>query len=140
MLNKNTKQILTLVMTTFKIFFFFLLTGTINAQEVRLNLPPTYDKGRKIEFWSYPMFALSSYSLGLSNEFGRIDSEKSNRPLIYGVIGTVGMVSSAGTWGIGISLQGKPKWTDLLKVVGIGTISYISYQSGVQSASIFKRR
>lgn len=137
---QNMKQTLILDMNTFKIFFFFLLTGTINAQEVRPNLPPTYDKGRKIEFWSYPMFALSSYSLGLSNEFGRIDSEKSNRPLIYGVIGTVGMVSSAGTWGIGISLQGKPKWTDLLKVVGIGTISYISYQSGVQSASIFKRR
>ena len=130
---QNMKQTLILDMNTFKIFFFFLLTGTINAQEVRPNLPPTYDKGRKIEFWSYPMFALSSYSLGLSNEFGRIDSEKSNRPLIYGVIGTVGMVSSAGTWGIGISLQGKPKWTDLLKVVGIGTISYISYQGGVLS-------
>lgn len=125
----------------FKIFF-FLTIGNLNAQisQPILNLPPTYDKGKKIEFWSYPMFAVSSYSLGLSNEFGRIDSDKSNRPLIYGVVGTVGMVSSAGAWGIGISLQGKPKWTDLLKVAGIGAISYIGYQSGVQSAMIFKRR
>lgn len=120
-------------------FLFFLLIGTVNAQEVRINLP-TYDKGRKIEFWSYPMFALSSYSLGLSNEFGRIDTDKSNRPLIYGVAGTVGMVTSAGTWGVGISLQGSPTWKDLIKVVGIGTLSYIGYRSGVQSASIFKRR
>ena len=122
------------------IFFFFLITGTINAQEVRLNLPPTYDQGRKVEFWSYPMFALSSYSLGLSNEFGRIDTDKSNRPLVYGVVGTVGMVTSASTWGIGISLQGKPTWKDLVKVIGVGAISYIGYKSGVQSAMIFKRR
>lgn len=143
---QNLKQTLILDMNMFKIFFFsvlfFLTIGTVNAQlsQPVLNLPPTYDKGKKVEFWSYPMFAISSYSLGLSNEFGRIDSDKSNRPLIYGVIGTVGMVSSAGAWGVGISLQGRPKWTDLLKVVGIGAISYIGYNSGIQSASIFKRR
>lgn len=119
---------------------FFLITGTINAQEVRLNLPPTYDQGKKVEFISYPMFVLSSYSLGLSNEFGKIDTDKSKRPLIFGVAGTVGMVTSAGTWGVGISLQGKPTWRDLVKVVGIGGLSYIGYKSGVQSAMIFKRR
>lgn len=127
-------------MNIFKSLFFFLIIGNLNAQQPKLNLPSTYQQGVKIEFWSYPMFALSSFSLGLSNEFGRIDSPKSHRPLIYGLAGTVGMVSSAGTWGVGISLQGKPRWTDLLKVVGIGTISYIGYRSGKQSAVIFKRR
>lgn len=127
-------------MNIFKSFFLFFIIGNLNAQQPKLNLPPTYQQGVKIEFWSYPMFALSSFSLGLSNEFGRIDSPKSHRPLIYGLAGTVGMVSSAGTWGVGISLQGKPRWTDLLKVVGIGTISYIGYRSGKQSAVIFKRR
>jgi hypothetical protein len=145
---QNMKQTLIQAMNMFKMFrifkivFFFLTIGTLNAQVTLpvLNLPPTYDKGVKTEFWSYPMFALSSYSLGLSNEFGRIDTDKSRRPLIFGVAGTVGMVSSAGMWGVGISLQGKPKPVDLLKIVGVGCLSYISYKAGTQSAMIFKRR
>lgn len=129
-----------------KYFIFFFLTigtiGTLNAQLSLpvFNIPKTYDQGVKTEFWSYPAFALSSYSLGLSNEFGRIDSDKSKRPLVFGVAGTAGMVTSAGMWGVGISLQGKPKPVDLLKVIGVGVLSYISYKAGTQSASIFKRR
>ena len=113
---------------------------TIYSQEVQLNLPSTYDQGRKLEFVSYPMFALSSFSLGMSNEFGKKDTEKSNRPLIYGIIGTTGLVGSMGTWGVGISLQGKPKWTVLLKLVGASAISYIGYESGRQATGIFKHK
>lgn len=149
--NQNTWQTPIQIMNTFKILFFFsfmfVSLSNINAQiqrrdtlpQPKLNLKD-YNKGVKMEFVSYPMFALSSFALGMGNRFDEVDSQKSHRPLIYKVIGITGIVTSSGTWGIGISLQGKPTWKDLAKVGGIGLISWIGYEGGKQTADIFKHR
>lgn len=121
--------------TFFLILFPFFLNAQI-SQTPQLNLNKVRT-GKRLEFVSYPMFAASGFCAGLSNKFGKVDSPNSNRPEIYAISASAGFVTSAGVWGTGISLQGKPKWTDLYKLAGGFGFSIIGYYTGNQVAEIF---
>lgn len=142
---KSMKQIL--------LFAFVLCSLSVNAQfkadlqassytEPELNLPDPNDvrTGKVLEFISYPLFAGSGICAGLSNKLGQIDSPNSNRPEIYAVAASAGFVTSAGMWGVGISLQGKPKWSDLRKFAGAIAFSGIGFYTGRHMADIFKTK
>ena len=117
--------------------FLLLFPLFMSAQKVELNLPPTYRAGKITEFVSYPLFAGSGFMAGLSNKFGKIDTQGSKRPEFCAVAASAGFVTSAGVWGTGISLQGKPKWTDLYKLLGGIGFSTIGFYIGYQTAEIF---
>lgn len=107
-------------------------------QPPQLNLPDPEEvrKGKTLEFISYPLFFLTGTSYGMSQKFQEIDSPKSNRYIIYSLGANAGFVTSAGMWGVGISLQGKPKWTDLYKLAGGIGFSVLGYYSGQGLAQI----
>lgn len=121
-----------------KSFLLILFPIGLFAQTPQLNLPDPKEvrKGKVLEFISYPMLYLSGTSYGMSREFQKIDSPKSNRSEIYSIGASVGFVTSTGMWGVGISLQGKPKWTDLYKLAGGIGFSVLGYYSGQGLAQI----
>lgn len=133
---KNMKQIL-----------FLILFPTILSAQFKQTLQPMTPSfvletkeqrtGKVLEFIAYPLFAGSGFCAGLSNKFRKIDSPNSNRPEIYAIAASAGFVGSAGMWGVGISMQGKPKWTDLYKFIGGIGFSTIGYYTGYQVAEIF---
>lgn len=118
---------------------FILFPFFLNAQKVADLKLPDYKQqktGRIMEFVSYPMFFLSGSTAGMSKTFREIDSADSNRSEFYSVASSVGFVTSAGVWGTGISLQGKPKWSDLYKLVGCVGFSTIGYYTGQHIAKV----
>lgn len=143
---KQTPMFTMIIFKTMKQIIFLILFPTILSAQFKkdldynptLNIPdPQVQTGRVLEFISYPMFATSGFCAGLSNKFGQIDSNESNRPEIYSVAASAGFVTSAGMWGVGFSLQGKPKWKDLYKVAGAVAFSGIGYYIGQQTAELF---
>lgn len=135
------------------LFAFLICSLSVNAQfkadlqassytKPELNLPDPKDvrTGRVLEFIAYPLFTGSGFCAGLSKKFGEIDSPSSNRSELNAVLASVGFVTSAGMWGVGISLQGKPEWTDLYKLIGCVGFSTIGYYTGYQVAEIFKTK
>ena len=125
-------------MKSFLLILFPIGLFAQTPQPPQLNLPNYEEvrRGKVMEFISYPMFYLSGTSYGMSREFQKIDSPKSNRPEIYSIGASVGFVTSTGMWGVGISLQGKPKWTDLYKLAGGFGFSVLGYYSGKGLAEI----
>lgn len=108
----------------------------------KLNLPDPQEvrTGRVLEFISYPLFTGSGFCAGLSKKFGEIDSPNSNRSEFNAVAASAGFVTSVSTWGVGISLQGKPEWKDLYKLAGAIGFSGVGYYLGYQTAEIFKSK
>jgi len=102
-----------------------------------LNLP-NYHKGKRMEFTAYPLMAGSLFCLGMSDQLNKTDSKEAFRPELFAITGNIGAITSVGIWGYGVSLQGKAKWTHLLKVAGMVGVSIIGYNLGIQTAQTFK--
>lgn len=120
--------------------FFILISFSLSAQKVadlKLDNNNNYRKGRVIEFVSYPLFTISGALAGMSNKFGKIDSPESHRSQGYALAASGGFVTSTGLWGVGISLQEKPTWKDLYKLVGVAGFSAIGYGIGYYTADVF---
>lgn len=129
----------TLIFILFPICLSAQFKKDLQVVEPQLNLPTPEDvrRGRVLEFIGYPMFALSGMSYGMSEKFREIDSSNSHRPGAYAIGASVGFVTSTGVWGTGMVLQGKPKWSDLYKLVGVLGFSTLGYYTGQQVAEIF---
>jgi len=134
------KQILFLILFPLSLSAQFQKDLTYNQPQLNLPDPQDVRTGKVLEFIAYPLFTGSGFCAGLSNKFGKIDSPNSNRPEAYAIAASAGFVTSASMWGIGISLQGKPEWKDLYKVVGAVAFSGIGYYTGYQMAEIFKTK
>lgn len=132
-----------------QLLFIFLFPLSLSAQfrkdlqlNPKLNLPNPQEvrTGRVLEFITYPLFAGSGFCAGLSKKFEKIDSPNSDRPEIYAIAASTGFVSSVGLWGVGISMQERPQWKDLYKLVGVVGFSTLGYYTGYQVAEIFKTK
>lgn len=135
------KQILFLIFFPLSLSAQFQKDLTLKPNpNVNPNVNSQLRTGKALEFISYPLFAGSGFCYGLSKKFREIDSPESNRPEIYSIATSVGFVTSAGVWGVGFSLQGKPSWKDLYKVVAAGTFSTIGFYLGTQAAPLFSTK
>ena len=133
------KQILFLIIILFPLSLSAQFQKDLNYNEPKLNLPDPQEvrTGKALEFISYPLFAGSGFCYGLSKKFREIDSPESNRAHAYSIAASAGFVTSAGVWGVGYSMQGKPTWKDLYKVLAAGAFSTIGYYLGTQAAPLF---
>lgn len=117
-----------------------LISVNLFAQKVELKLPDTYRTGETLEFLSYPVFAFSGIAGGMGERFLSKDGNwdtRSHRSHVWRDISIYTTAAGASMFSVGITLQGKVKPKDLLKVIGAGAMYYVGTRVGYNLGQFF---